>query len=180
MSLPPIPSEEDLRSSQWNPWVITSVAAIFIFIVIFIYLRIFKQLYYAQPGDPNLLKKQKPKEEKKEEEEGRESNTECAVCLGEFKQGEWLRHLPNCSHAFHISCIDTWFQFHSSCPLCRSDVQDVSSESESFVSGYSKKSSFKIEQTITNINVMKSCKVLPFEVNQQQMQIDLGFLSYWL
>ncbi|XVE79645.1 hypothetical protein DITRI_Ditri14bG0074700 [Diplodiscus trichospermus] len=53
------------------------------------------------------------------------SNTDCAVCLGEFEEGEWLRHLPSCTHAFHISCIDTWFQSHSSCPLCRSSVSDI-------------------------------------------------------
>ncbi|KAL1558641.1 RING-H2 finger protein ATL16-like [Salvia divinorum] len=46
----------------------------------------------------------------------------CAVCLGEFEQEEWVKHLPVCSHVFHVSCIDTWFQTHSSCPLCRSYV----------------------------------------------------------
>ncbi|KAJ4842276.1 hypothetical protein Tsubulata_023799 [Turnera subulata] len=55
------------------------------------------------------------------------SNKECAVCLGEFEEGEWLKHLPNCTHVFHIACIDTWFQTHSSCPLCRSHVYDFSS-----------------------------------------------------
>ncbi|XP_057779454.1 RING-H2 finger protein ATL52-like [Salvia miltiorrhiza] len=50
------------------------------------------------------------------------SSWECAVCLGEFEQGEWVKHLPICSHVFHVSCIDTWFQTHDSCPLCRSYV----------------------------------------------------------
>ncbi|XAR63330.1 hypothetical protein NMG60_11023235 [Bertholletia excelsa] len=48
--------------------------------------------------------------------------TECAVCLGEFREGEGLRLLPNCTHAFHLPCIDTWLKSHSNCPLCRSDV----------------------------------------------------------
>lgn len=47
---------------------------------------------------------------------------ECAICLGDFEDGEWLKHLSNCSHVFHVSCIDTWFQTHSSCPICRSCV----------------------------------------------------------
>lgn len=51
-----------------------------------------------------------------------ESRAECAVCLGEFEEDEWVKHLPICTHAFHVSCIDTWFQTHSSCPLCRSYV----------------------------------------------------------
>lgn len=62
------------------------------------------------------------------------SNTDCAVCLGDFEEGEWLRHLPNCTHAFHISCIDTWFRSHSSCPICRSSVSDLIMRPESSVS----------------------------------------------
>ncbi|KAL5561420.1 hypothetical protein UlMin_031167 [Ulmus minor] len=56
-----------------------------------------------------------------------ESVLECAVCLSEFEEEEQGRSLPKCDHAFHIECIDTWFQSHSNCPLCRAPVQpDVS------------------------------------------------------
>ncbi|CAN6461087.1 unnamed protein product [Victoria cruziana] len=48
--------------------------------------------------------------------------TDCSVCLSEFQEGESLRLLPKCSHAFHISCIDIWLQAHSNCPLCRASV----------------------------------------------------------
>jgi len=44
---------------------------------------------------------------------------DCAVCLCEFLEQDKLRLLPNCNHAFHISCIDTWLLSNSSCPLCR-------------------------------------------------------------
>lgn len=44
---------------------------------------------------------------------------DCAVCLCEFSEKDKLRLLPMCSHAFHISCIDTWLLSNSSCPLCR-------------------------------------------------------------
>jgi CRISPR/Cas system-associated protein Cas10 (large subunit of type III CRISPR-Cas system) len=63
---------------------------------------------------------------KKNEEESSPSNNECAVCLGEFQEGEWLKHLPNCCHVFHTACIDTWFQSHTNCPLCRSHVFNLS------------------------------------------------------
>ncbi|XP_030537629.1 RING-H2 finger protein ATL51-like [Rhodamnia argentea] len=49
-------------------------------------------------------------------------STECAVCLTEFEEGDWLKHLPYCAHSFHVACIDTWFQLHSNCPLCRAQV----------------------------------------------------------
>ncbi|KAI3678384.1 hypothetical protein L6452_37674 [Arctium lappa] len=54
-----------------------------------------------------------------------DQNTECAICLGEYEEDEWVKTIPNCCHVFHVSCIDTWFQTHSSCPLCRSDVFDL-------------------------------------------------------
>lgn len=51
--------------------------------------------------------------------EGLIEGTECSVCLSEFRQGEMLRLLPKCSHAFHIGCVDTWLRSHTTCPLCR-------------------------------------------------------------
>ncbi|KAK7277766.1 hypothetical protein RJT34_22783 [Clitoria ternatea] len=47
----------------------------------------------------------------------------CTVCLSEFEDGDRGRILPNCNHAFHAHCIDTWFRSHSNCPLCRTLVQ---------------------------------------------------------
>ncbi|XP_060214335.1 RING-H2 finger protein ATL46 [Lycium barbarum] len=44
---------------------------------------------------------------------------DCAVCLCEFSEKDKLRLLPLCTHAFHISCIDTWLLSNSTCPLCR-------------------------------------------------------------
>ncbi|KAK8709676.1 hypothetical protein V6N13_060686 [Hibiscus sabdariffa] len=47
---------------------------------------------------------------------------ECAVCLNEFEDDEKLRMIPNCSHVFHIDCIDVWLQNNANCPLCRTSV----------------------------------------------------------
>lgn len=48
--------------------------------------------------------------------------TDCSVCLSEFQDDESLRLLPKCSHAFHVTCIDTWLKSHSNCPLCRANI----------------------------------------------------------
>ncbi|KAL9155734.1 hypothetical protein ABFS82_09G024600 [Erythranthe guttata] len=44
---------------------------------------------------------------------------DCAVCLCEFSESDKLKFLPDCGHAFHIQCIETWLLSNSTCPLCR-------------------------------------------------------------
>ncbi|KAE8654323.1 RING-H2 finger protein ATL57 [Hibiscus syriacus] len=46
----------------------------------------------------------------------------CAICLGDFKEGEQIRVLPDCLHFFHVGCIDKWLNSHSNCPLCRAET----------------------------------------------------------
>ncbi|KAJ0963870.1 hypothetical protein J5N97_028992 [Dioscorea zingiberensis] len=51
--------------------------------------------------------------------EAGEKITECAICLADFADGDQIRILPHCGHAFHTPCVDTWLGSHSSCPSCR-------------------------------------------------------------
>ncbi|KAK8507127.1 hypothetical protein V6N13_069917 [Hibiscus sabdariffa] len=53
-----------------------------------------------------------------------DSVLECAVCLSEFEENESGRVLPKCNHSFHSECIDMWFHSHSTCPLCRTSVEE--------------------------------------------------------
>nr|XP_043635230.1 RING-H2 finger protein ATL40-like [Erigeron canadensis] len=48
---------------------------------------------------------------------------ECTVCLGVFEDTQMIRTLPNCKHHFHVECIDRWLGSHSSCPICRHEVE---------------------------------------------------------
>ncbi|KAL4340287.1 hypothetical protein GQ457_08G005930 [Hibiscus cannabinus] len=57
--------------------------------------------------------------------EGLIEGTDCSVCLSEFVEDESLRLLPKCNHAFHVPCIDTWLNSHSTCPLCRANIVSV-------------------------------------------------------
>uniref|UniRef100_M8BY44 RING-type E3 ubiquitin transferase n=1 Tax=Aegilops tauschii TaxID=37682 RepID=M8BY44_AEGTA len=52
----------------------------------------------------------------------KDAASECAVCLGEFQEGERVRLLPGCLHVFHAECIDTWLHGCASCPLCRAAI----------------------------------------------------------
>ncbi|KAM7481274.1 hypothetical protein LguiB_005857 [Lonicera macranthoides] len=53
---------------------------------------------------------------------GHKDGLECAVCLNKFESAEFLKLLPQCKHAFHVECVDTWLDAHSTCPLCRHRV----------------------------------------------------------
>ncbi|KAL4599408.1 hypothetical protein ACB092_11G125100 [Castanea dentata] len=43
----------------------------------------------------------------------------CSICLGDYKDTEMLRMLPDCAHIFHLKCVDPWLRMHPSCPICR-------------------------------------------------------------
>ncbi|GAB2218037.1 hypothetical protein Droror1_Dr00001253 [Drosera rotundifolia] len=59
---------------------------------------------------------------KYQKDDGVFEGTVCAVCLSEFQEGESLRLLPKCNHAFHVSCIDTSLRSHTNCPMCRAPI----------------------------------------------------------
>lgn len=54
----------------------------------------------------------------------RVDQSECVICLGELEDGEMVRLLPSCRHAFHVPCIGNWLLGHTICPVCRSPVAD--------------------------------------------------------
>ncbi|KAK9279396.1 hypothetical protein L1049_013075 [Liquidambar formosana] len=164
MDSSPNQSPKHEKLSCWNPLVISIVGATCTIFLFFSYYRILKRhccvlssrnraqrqlLNEDNPDDPSLQFHSRGLDstimhsipitqfKKSSEEELSQSNTDCAVCLGEFEEGEWIKNLPNCSHAFHVSCIDTWFQSHSNCPLCRSDVFDLNIHNEYSISMYS-------------------------------------------
>lgn len=51
-----------------------------------------------------------------------DSNACCAICLGDFEEGDQLRRLP-CQHQqFHAACVDHWLSKAGRCPLCVADI----------------------------------------------------------
>uniref|UniRef100_A0A6C0IAR5 RING-type domain-containing protein n=1 Tax=viral metagenome TaxID=1070528 RepID=A0A6C0IAR5_9ZZZZ len=56
-----------------------------------------------------------------------DSEQECAVCRDTMLTGATVRKITGCSHMFHRSCIDVWFQSNVRCPNCRHDVRTLNS-----------------------------------------------------
>lgn len=46
-------------------------------------------------------------------------SSSCSICLGDYKETEMLRLLPECGHFFHLKCVDPWLMLKLTCPLCR-------------------------------------------------------------
>ncbi|GKC73168.1 RING-H2 finger protein ATL8-like protein [Tanacetum coccineum] len=49
-------------------------------------------------------------------------SVEFAICLSEYQEADEVRVLP-CQHVYHVTCVNTWFDSHSSCPTCRRDLR---------------------------------------------------------
>eukprot|EP00002_Diphylleia_rotans_P022672 TRINITY_DN4446_c0_g1_i4.p1 TRINITY_DN4446_c0_g1~~TRINITY_DN4446_c0_g1_i4.p1 ORF type:complete len:431 (-),score=69.47 TRINITY_DN4446_c0_g1_i4:26-1318(-) len=49
-----------------------------------------------------------------------ESKEECSICLCSYERGDRVMTLF-CEHAFHIECIEKWFDSKTACPVCRFD-----------------------------------------------------------
>jgi Ring finger domain len=55
--------------------------------------------------------------------------TTCSICIDEFEQGEKVRLLPRCGHAFHTECILPWLtEQQGCCPLCKTGVLEKEEE----------------------------------------------------
>jgi len=46
----------------------------------------------------------------------------CNICLEDFQEGDQIRVLTSCSHAYHPKCIDEWLSKVASCPVCKSEL----------------------------------------------------------
>lgn len=51
----------------------------------------------------------------------KDSESECTICMEEFKNGDHVRYLP-CMHFYHQICIDDWLLRSFTCPRCMEKV----------------------------------------------------------
>ena len=59
--------------------------------------------------------------------------TECAICLEEFKRNDIIKEFYNCKHIFHKDCLKDWLKRSNTCPLCKHDLtEDINKMSKLF------------------------------------------------
>lgn len=51
-----------------------------------------------------------------------EEGDKCAICLGEYEEGEEVKTLP-CFHIFHSECVDRWLKVNKICPFCKQSIR---------------------------------------------------------
>ena len=56
--------------------------------------------------------------------------TQCAICLEEFKGIDIIKAFTTCQHIFHKKCLLNWLKTHNKCPLCNHDLSDDIKELE--------------------------------------------------
>nr|CAD1821504.1 unnamed protein product [Ananas comosus var. bracteatus] len=50
------------------------------------------------------------------------NNDKCAICLSEYRNGQWRIYLRPCNHVYHAVCITPWLKINKICPLCKEEV----------------------------------------------------------
>ena len=50
--------------------------------------------------------------------------TECAICIEEFKRNDIIKEFYKCRHIFHKDCLKSWLKRSNVCPLCKHDLTE--------------------------------------------------------
>ena len=51
--------------------------------------------------------------------------TECCICLEEFKENDDLITAEGCNHIYHMNCMAKWRVMKNTCPKCRTKVKKL-------------------------------------------------------
>ena len=52
---------------------------------------------------------------------------DCCICMEKSKATEKMARL-RCDHVFHCACLQEWLGEHHTCPLCRADLRETTSQ----------------------------------------------------
>ena len=49
----------------------------------------------------------------------------CSICFEELEDENREEYKLSCDHVYHRDCISQWLNNHTTCPLCRADVDPI-------------------------------------------------------
>ena len=50
--------------------------------------------------------------------------TECAICMADYKGNDIIKSFYKCNHIFHKKCLLDWLKKNNKCPICNHDLSD--------------------------------------------------------
>jgi len=48
---------------------------------------------------------------------------ECAVCIDDITASDRALQVEQCGHVLHEECFDSWIELHTTCPVCRTELE---------------------------------------------------------
>lgn len=81
-----------------------------------------------------------------------QNSSTCPITLEEFVEGDSIRRIKHCGHIFSTPAINSWFNRHVRCPVCRYDIREY------------------ITQNVVDV----SANTIDNEQEQEQEQEDAG------
>lgn len=79
-------------------------------------------------------------------------NSRCYITMEDFEEGDNVREILHCKHAFKNVALMSWFAEHVKCPVCRFDIRDYVPENELNSSRSSSSESFLESQEYNSSN----------------------------
>ncbi|CAN6814422.1 unnamed protein product [Brassica oleracea] len=123
---PPPPFPAPPRSIDFTPLILIFAVVAIIAVPAFVYALFFtfpcSSRRRSSSSSDDHLDIPSPNTTDRKDNHPKEIGNQCTVCLSVFGDGEEIRRLSACKHAFHVSCIETWLKDHPNCPICRADV----------------------------------------------------------
>jgi len=77
---------------------------------------------------------------------------ECHICLIQFENDAQTIRLPNCQHECHQDCLRPWIREKSTCPICRTSIDELVGLTDSTSRGSNSSTSPSTSNQDTNQN----------------------------
>jgi hypothetical protein len=109
-----------------------------------------------------------------------ESETRCPISLEDFGVGESICRINTCRHIFKRNALYVWFNNHSSCPVCRTNVLSATINNTNTINNIRNTNSPIIENNIINdyaqsiaYNLLSSLNTNPSNIGTYTFDIPI-------